>query len=123
MPRFLVDEDLPRNLASLLQAAGLPAEDSGSAGLHGKKDPEVFAYAQRNGMVLVSGDQGFASLLQYPLGTHHGLVVTQFPNDVPAPRQCALILAALKSLPSDEIEGHLVLIEATRVRVRKMPAP
>ena len=40
---FLVDEDLPRSLVSVLVEAGFQAHDVRDVGLRGKSDAEVFA--------------------------------------------------------------------------------
>jgi predicted nuclease of predicted toxin-antitoxin system len=44
--RFLVDENLPRSLASELAARGYAAEHVYDIGLGGAKNPAVFAHAQ-----------------------------------------------------------------------------
>ena len=64
--RFLVDENLPRELAVQLQAAGYVAEHVVDVGLRGHSDAEVYAYAQAEGATLITLDTGFGNLLQYP---------------------------------------------------------
>jgi predicted nuclease of predicted toxin-antitoxin system len=119
MLRFLVDENLPGDLAARLTAAGHPAQDVRDVGLTSAKDSVVFAYAQKNGLVLITGDQGFANTLQYAVGTHYGVVVTQFPTDLSAPTVCALLIKALSNIPAIEIERNLVVIDSLRIRITR----
>ncbi len=82
--RLLIDEDLPRSTARMLQAAGFYAEDVRDVGLRGRKDGEVFAYAQANDLIVVSADKGFANVARFPLGSHAGLVVVRVPDELPS---------------------------------------
>jgi len=70
MARFLVDEDLPRSLVRALQDAGLDADHVIDSGLRGQPDGAIFDHAVTNGMVLVSGDLGFANVLTFPVTVH-----------------------------------------------------
>lgn len=109
MPRFLVDEDLPRSLTSAFRASGFHAEDARDVGLRGQPDEAVLHYAPSAGLVLLTGDLGFANILQFPLGSHAGIAVARFPNDMPAARLTQTILE----------DGNLLIIEPERVRLRR----
>ena len=52
--RFLIDEDLPRSTGDLLRQYGHEAIDVRDIGLRGSKDPEIAAYAQKNGLSLLT---------------------------------------------------------------------
>jgi len=80
MPRFLNDEDLPHLLAKLLTERGHPSEHVRDLGLRGSPDSRVFEVAQQRQAVLVAGDADFGNLLRYPLISHLGIVVVQFPS-------------------------------------------
>lgn len=121
MARFLIDEDLPRSLARGLRAAGLLAEDVRDVGLRGRPDDDVFAYATAHGHAVLSGDLGFGNLVRFPLGTHHGIIVARFPNDVPVGTLNDALLAAVRALSDEEIAGNLVIVEPGRVRLRRNP--
>jgi predicted nuclease of predicted toxin-antitoxin system len=74
MLRILADEDMPRPTAGLLQSLGIDAIDLRDAGLKGATDAEVFGYAQKQEMVIISRDKEFGNIVKYPLGTHHGII-------------------------------------------------
>jgi len=120
--RFLVDEDLPRSLARVLRSAGHDALDVRDIGLRGCPDQEVFRAAQDRDAVLVSGDRGFANIITHPPGSHAGVVVAHFPNEIPTNTLNTQILSAVQSLEEMEISGNLVMIEPGRIRIRRVGA-
>jgi predicted nuclease of predicted toxin-antitoxin system len=102
MPRFLIDEDLPRLLASLLLETGHPSEHVRDLGLRGSPDARIFEAGQQRQAVLVTGDADFGNLLSFPLGTHFGIVVVQFPSVMRTrelARQIATTLSPLWRMP------------------------
>ena len=119
MARFLVDEDLPRSLARALKAAGMEAGHVIDSDLRGQPDAAIFDHATNNGMVLLSADLGFANVLRFPIGSHHGIVVTRFPNTMPTTTMNADIVRALSELSDEELRGSLAIIEPGRVRLRR----
>jgi predicted nuclease of predicted toxin-antitoxin system len=86
MLRFLIDEDMPRSLAEVLRAKGfevLDVRDCGlNCGLRGGSDDEIFEFAQKERAIILTGDTGFGNLLRFPLGSHCGIVIANFPNEI-----------------------------------------
>jgi predicted nuclease of predicted toxin-antitoxin system len=117
---FLIDEDLPRNLAASLRASGLDATDVRDAGLGGAPDSAIFEHARRRNLAIVTADLGFASLLTYPLGTHRGIVVARLPQELPVPSTNRRIVEALLGLLGEDLTETLVIIEPDRVRLRRV---
>jgi predicted nuclease of predicted toxin-antitoxin system len=120
MAPLLIDEDLPRSLAAGLRKEGLAAEDVRDLGLRGQDDASVFSYAQSRGLVLVSGDLGFANILRYPLGSHSGIVIARFPNEMPAAQVTQSVVAGLRYLSEEDMRGNLVVISPGRIRLRRL---
>lgn len=58
--RFLVDAQLPAALARWLVAAGHEAEHVGDVGLASASDADVWSYALRRGVIIISKDEDFA---------------------------------------------------------------
>lgn len=117
--RFLVDEDLPRSTSDLLQQHGHEAVDVRDIGLRGAKDPHIAAYAQSEGLCLVTGDLDFSDIRSYRPKEYAGLVVLRLPRTATA----SFILNLLESfLQQDElvagISGKLAIVEPGRVRIR-----
>jgi predicted nuclease of predicted toxin-antitoxin system len=77
MARFLIDEDLPLVLASLLRKKDHVAEHIQELNLRGSTDAYVWSAAQQRQATLVTGDSDFGNIVRFPLGTHFGIVVLQ----------------------------------------------
>jgi predicted nuclease of predicted toxin-antitoxin system len=119
MPRFVIDEDMPRSTARVLRPAGYESEDVRDIGLGGHGDADVFEAAQARGAVLVSRDLGFTNIVAYPLGTHAGVIVVRIRSDIPPPRVNQEILQVLDELEPVDLSGVLVIVELGRRRVRR----
>jgi predicted nuclease of predicted toxin-antitoxin system len=119
MSRFLIDADLPRSLARQLHAAGFEAEDVRDIGMRKSPDDDIFTYAVSHTFALLSGDLDFGNILRFPLGSHPGIIVARFPNEVPTAKLNAEILQAVQSLSDEDIVGNLIIVEPGRIRLRK----
>ena len=117
--RVLVDEDLPRSTAELLRRHGHEAIDVRDIGLRGARDMEIEAYAQGEGLCLVTGDLGFSNIRDYPPEKYAGLVVVRLPRTATA----SFILTLLEGfLQRESLVGrmprNLAIVEPGRVRIR-----
>ena len=119
MARFLIDADLPRSLARHLRVAGMQVEDVRDIGLRKSADEDIFSSAVSHAFALLSGDLGFGNILRFPLGSHPGIVVTRFPNELSTAKINGAILQALQGLSDEEIAGNLIIVEPGRIRLRK----
>ncbi len=119
MPRFLVDEDMPRSTAKILRERGNEALDVRDCGLRGKSDAEVFAFAQKNETVLITGDMGFANILQFPPGGHAGIVVAHYPNEMSPMEINRQIIFAFDTLNESDFRGNLIMLDPGRMRIRR----
>ena len=117
--RFVIDEDMPRSLGPALASAGHEVLDVRDRGLRGRTDDEVFRYAQDQAAALISEDLGFANLLRFPLGTHHGIVVPRFSTSVPPKIVVEGTVRALAGLAPADIRGALIIVEPHQVRIRQ----
>jgi predicted nuclease of predicted toxin-antitoxin system len=111
---------MPRSTARELRAAGYQVEDVRDVGLSSQSDSIIFAYAQAHQQTLLTADMGFANIVQFPLGTHAGIVVTRFPNTLPTTQVNQQILQGLTLLTGQTLTGILVIIEPGRTRVRRL---
>lgn len=117
MRGFLIDEDLPRNLAELLRARGHNAQDVRDVELRGQPDSRIFAYALENELALITADIEFAHIHRYPPGTHHGIVLLRFPNEAHADVLRHVTVTALSLLDAKEISGNIVVVEPGQIRI------
>ncbi len=117
--KFLVDEDLPRSTAPSLREIGYIALDVRDCGLRGKSDEEIFEYAQEIKAIILTADRGFGSILRFTPGTYCGIVVANFPNEIPTSELNAQIKRALSLLTEDDLKGNLVIIKPKKIRIRR----
>jgi predicted nuclease of predicted toxin-antitoxin system len=73
--RLKVDEDLPRQIADLLIARGYDAATVVGQGWQGMSDEILWPQVQNERRWQMTADKGFANLLQYPPGSHAGVIL------------------------------------------------
>jgi predicted nuclease of predicted toxin-antitoxin system len=115
---FLVDENLPRSLAGDLRALGYSAEHVRDAGIGGAKDPAVYAYAQSHSLTIITGDKDFSDIRAFP-PPHAGIVVVEVPDTMLPAQRIDLIVRQLSTLAGQSLRNALVIVEPTRLRVRR----
>ena len=116
---FLVDEDMPRSTAVELTQAGFSTVDVRDVGLQGQPDTAVFAYAQTAESVIITGDLGFASVVNFPLVSHNGIVVVRVPNSYSSESTNSEILRALRELGGEDLRATVVVVEPGRTRLHR----
>lgn len=115
---FLVDENLPRLLATRLHAAGYQAEDVRDVGLGTHPDADVWRYAQAQARTLITQDGDFADIRAYP-APHAGIVIVDLPDRLSITVRIQLILDGLASLAGQSLADAVATISPGRVRVRR----
>lgn len=119
MPKFVVDEDMPRSTTRFLRNRGYEALDVRDCGLRGKSDEEVFNFAQGEGAVILTGDLGFGNLRKFPVGSHSGIVIAHFPNEISTAELNRQISREIDNLAEDDFKGNLIILEPGKIRVRR----
>jgi predicted nuclease of predicted toxin-antitoxin system len=119
MLKFVVDEDMPRSTSKVLIEMGFEVLDVRDCGLRGKSDEDVFRHAQKQGAVILTGDKGFGNLLRFPLGSHSGIIIVHFPNELSTSELNRWISDSLDNLTKEDIEGNLIILEPGKIRVRR----
>jgi len=119
MVKFLVDEDLPRSTSKILRDKGFKVLDSRDSGLRGKSDQEVFSFARKERAVILTGDLGFGNVLNFPLGSHFGIVIIHFPSEISATGLNQQISREFDNLTEDDFKGNLIILEPGKIRIRR----
>ncbi|GGA04586.1 DUF5615 family PIN-like protein [Okeania sp. KiyG1] len=117
--RFLIDEDLPRSTAKIIQKYEHEGIDVRDIGLRGAEDSQVAAIAKERGLCLLTGDFDFADIRNYPPKEYPGIVIFYIPSNVTV----AYILSLIESFLQQEqileqLPGKLAIVEADRIRIR-----
>ncbi|MBI5360682.1 MAG: DUF5615 family PIN-like protein [Planctomycetes bacterium] len=119
MLKFVTDEDMPRSTSKCLEKEGYEAKDIRDYGLSGANDDRIFQFAQRCKSVLITGDTGFGNILEFPLGTHYGIVIAHFPNEMSTAEVNHHLVERIKELTANIVKGNLIIVEPGKVRIRK----
>lgn len=116
--RFLVDENLPFSLTKLLRNLGHNVLDVVEANLRGSPDEKLWQIAAKEKRVLVTRDLGFPLLASYPLPL--GIILVRVPDTFTSSLITNLLDNSLKTIKSEELEGHITVISPGKVRFRKL---
>ena len=118
--RFIIDEDLPRSTGTILKENGFDVLDIRDHGLRGVEDEEIYKFAQKEKAVILTGDRRFGNILKFPLGSHYGIVIAHFPNEMLPIKINHQILERLNNLSKEDFRGNVIIIEPHKIRIRRM---
>jgi predicted nuclease of predicted toxin-antitoxin system len=119
--RFLVDENLSLLVVDLLRGSGHDAVHVRDIGLRSAGDREILERARSEDRVLVSADTDFGRILAASGSTSPSVILLRREGSRRASAQVDLILANLEQVSTDLDAGAVVVLDATRVRVRRLP--
>jgi predicted nuclease of predicted toxin-antitoxin system len=115
--KFLVDENLPDEVADLLRSDGHDAVSVVERQLTKAEDPTLAELAKAEGRAVVTSDLDFANIQIYPPEDFEGLVVLRLGKQGKS-RVQAVIRALLPLLKTEELKGKLWIVEDDRIRIR-----
>jgi len=119
MPKFVLDEDMPRSTGATLERHEYDVRDIRDYGLRGAEDEKIYEFAQSEEAVILTGDKGFGNILRFPLGRHFGIVVVHFPNEMPSIEVNRHLLQRFEDLAEDDFKGNLIIIEPRKIRIKR----
>lgn len=115
--KFKLDENLPQELADDLIRLGHDTDTVVGEGLVGAKDPVIVQAARDSSRILLTLDKGIASLLQYPIHEHAGVVLFR-PDTSGRGSVVAFVRSRLSDVLQMELVGRLTVVGPARIRVR-----
>jgi|SRR3972149_8092468 len=119
MPRFVIDEDMPRSTGKILREQGYDVKDIRDYGLRGATDEKIYEFAQLERAVILTGDRDFGNILRFPLGDHFGIVIAHFPNEMLTAEINNHLLERFKEISEDDFKGNVIVIEERKIRIRR----
>ena len=119
--RFLLDQNQSPLLVQLLAGMGHDAVHVRQLGMSRASDAEIMAVARDDDRVVVSGDTDFGELLARTNASSPSLVLFRRQGQRRAAELAALLDVNLKAVVDDLDAGAVVVIDADRVRIRRLP--
>jgi predicted nuclease of predicted toxin-antitoxin system len=119
--RFLVDQNLSPEVAALLRAAGHEAVHTRELGMQSASDTDIVKHAVAENLVILSADTDFGTLLALSSATEPSVVLIRRSQDRRAAALVGLVLANLPFCDDALACGAIVVLEQSRLRVRRLP--
>ncbi len=113
-----VDEDLPKEIADLLNAAGHDASTVYLQGHSGLPDDELWPIVQAERRLLLTADKGFADARKYPAGSHAGIVLFRLHRESRA-GYIRLANLLLQHASLDDLIGTITVVTPEAIRVHR----
>ncbi len=115
--KFKIDENLPKEIAEDLRAAGHDADTVHEQGMTGAADSVVLARVQTEARTILTLDKGIADVRAYPPDQFAGIILFR-PHTTARDTTLAFVRQQLPTLLQQNLSGHLFVVSETGIRKR-----
>ena len=112
--RLLVDENMPRSLATELIALGFEVEDVRDLGLQGLPDTKVYEAASNRDAIIITSDRGFVIERTWPEDFTAGVIFINLPETSPAKVIIEKVISLLSKRLPVSLLGAVTIVEPQR---------
>lgn len=119
--RLLLDANLSPALVPVLTAAGFDVVHVADLDLLRADDDTIFDRASADGLVVVTADSDFVTMLALRRATSPSVVLLRHVTEQPLPQHGALLTANMPSVIDALEHGAIVSLSPTRLAVRRLP--
>ena len=118
--KFFLDENMPLRACDLLHELGFETDHVITLNMRGASDERIAGFARENKAVLVTKDIEFGSLLLYPPGSHHGLLILRLPKNYNTDQILLALETFLKKTDPALLVNTVTILEVGKYRTRKL---
>jgi predicted nuclease of predicted toxin-antitoxin system len=115
--KFKIDENLPGELVADLRASGHDADTVSDQGLAGAAGAVILSRVQADARTLLTLDKGMADVRAYPPDQYAGIILFR-PGTTGRSATLAFVRQHLPSLLQADLNGRLVVVSETGIRIR-----
>ena len=119
--KFKLDENLGASVQKIFLEADHDCRTVREEKLVGVPDPEIFSAAKTEKRILLTMDHDFGNVLAFRHEVSAGVAVLNPPGRPSLPLLRVLAHTLLEALKSNDIDGHLWVIEPGRIREHQPP--
>lgn len=114
--RFKIDENLPDALVALLAEKGHEACTARQETLNGRTDLDLAAACRSEKRTIITLDLDFSDITMFPPEEYSGIVVLRVRRQDRS-HILSVVRALLPLFDTEPLDGHLWIVEETRVRL------
>lgn len=81
--KFVADENIPLSLVKYIRNKGFSIKVLKEENLTGITDQNLVNIAKKEKMILITFDNDFINLLQFPIHKHNGIIVLRYRSKLP----------------------------------------
>jgi predicted nuclease of predicted toxin-antitoxin system len=115
--KFKVDENLPVEVAAMLQSLGYDAATIIDQQMVGEPDHNIAAVCQAEQRSIVTLDTDFADIRVYPPADYSGIIVMRLRRQ-DKPYVLEIVQRWTKALPNEPLIGKLWIVDERQIRIR-----
>lgn len=118
--KFLVDMPLSPKTVNFLKNIGYEAIRVSELGMAKSKDRDIFDYAKKHDMIILSADLDFGTILAFTHSIKPSVIIFRLSN--PSPEHVnSLISSNISNIETELMKGVIVIIEDAEIRIRELP--
>lgn len=115
--KFKIDENLPVEVASLLENAGYDALTVLDQEMGGGSDDDLAAVCKKEDRVLITLDLDFADIRIYAPQAQAGIIILRLKRQ-DKPYVLPMIDRLIKSFSEEQVQKSLWIVDEERIRIR-----
>lgn len=116
MIKVFADECIYADFILKLRSNGIDVLTAKDAGLKGKDDETIFAFAQKQKRILLTFDRGFGDIFRFNIKRSHGVIIVLI-NQMNSSEIPNITLLFISTTKEQNLRGKLVIIGKTKIRI------